>query len=264
MGFDWGGASSGAAGGAMMGAKTGNPYVAAGGAVLGGLMGGFGKKKDKGGLQEIWPQWKFNPGAEAGYRSAWGNIQNQQEALSRGELPSYFQRYQQSARKAMADPLYRTYFGSGGSQGAGVLNRNFEAASLAGANPKAATRAMSKGLYDYSNQVQQIDQTMNEMGFNWMNSAMDNAKWAGSPGNAGEWQTPTYLDTRQPGSDPGGQLLDMGIGSGGIGSLSGLFKGGGAKGGVGSAVNSMGINAGMSRAGSNGGWGNINVPPQYR
>ena len=227
MGFMAGEGMAGAAGGAMMGAPLG-PIGMGVGAIAGGLLGGFGSKKAKGGLEAIWPQWKFNPGAEAGYRAGWGNIQNQQEALSRGELPSYFQRYAQGARKSMADPLYRTYFGSGGSQGPGMLNRQFEAASMAGANPKAATRAMSKGLYDYANQVQQIDFTMNQLGYDQMNNAMENSFRAADPRMAGEWQTPTYLDTRTPGTQVGSQLLGMGIGMMGEGGLKGLF-GGGAK-----------------------------------
>lgn len=216
-------------------------------------------------IKEFKPQWYQNPGSTGAYNAAWGNMQNQQEALSRGELPSYFQRYKQSARKALSDPLARTYFGDNGSGGSGVLNRNFEAASIAGAGPKAAVAGMRKGLNDYAMQSQQIDMMLEQLGYDQFTKAQD----ASMPitQNSGSWQRSEYLPiTTQPtegflSKAAGLAMMAAGAGFGGAGGMAGA--------GAGSSMmmppalmgnnSAAGFGAGMGRMN----FGNVRVPPAY-
>lgn len=264
MAFNLSGAGQGAAGGAMMG-STIMPGIGTGiGALAGGLLGAFGGGSKKGGteIREFRPQWYQNPGSQGAYNSAWGNLQNQQEALSRGELPSYFQRYKQAARKQLSDPLARTYFGDNGSMGQGVLSRNFEAASQSGAGPKAAVAGMRKGLNDYAMQSQQIDFMLEQLGYDQFTRAQDQSMPITQ--NSGSWKMSEYLPiTTAPQQGVGSQLLGMGMQGGGISSLAGIFGGGGDSGEM--IPSFMGNNsaAGFDFGMGKLNYGNVRVPPQY-
>lgn len=166
------------------------------GLIAGGLLSGLGgaassMSSKPGGFQMVEPKWYQNPGSEGSYKSAWGNIQNQQEALSRGELPSYYQKYRKVASKNLQDNARRLYFGSPGDRGQSAMGNAYNMAAMGGWNPRALKSQLNKVMGDYQNNVNQIEYNLATMDQEQFNRAQDSSQWVAS--NSGSWQKPDMM-----------------------------------------------------------------------
>jgi hypothetical protein len=105
-----------------------------------------------------------------------------------------------------------------------MIQRSMEAASISGAGPRGAVNAARKSMADYQTRMGQIDDTIQMLGYNTMQS--ENSRLQDLiTSRSGQFMTPQTTMVSTPGSNPGGALLGMGAANGGF--SAGAFGGAG-------------------------------------
>lgn len=225
MAFSGKGAMSGAAGGAMLGAKTGNPYVAAGGAVVGGLMGAFGGEEGTAPVRhQDWlqnPQYDWTEGLLKDQAGFYGD---ELSRIRRGEAPAYWDSLEGSIRNQQQGDLDLRYFGREGERGGSIMDIMQSAGAQGGIGMRGTNANVTKGLRDFSRERQTIENYITQLRAGEMQNAYNTIPGginALSQGPEGEWDNWTEMGTA--GTDPGGDLLGMGMqfGSFGLGGGGG-------------------------------------------
>lgn len=222
--FDFGGAAGGAMGGAQMGSMFG-PIGTGVGAVAGGLLGAFGKKKGKDAqVMQVMPQWMTQPGFEGATKTMAAYTNEGMQRLQAGQAPQWAEGLIGTQRNQAMDALRQGYWGGGGSQGPGQIQRSMEAASIAGAGPKAATAAARKSMWDYMQQSKQVEDQLSNMRYQAMAQEAQNLPTFIA--NRTQLGTPQLMNIPgQAASNPYASLLgNADVMKGGMGALSSMFK----------------------------------------
>lgn len=173
MAYNFAQGGSGALSGALSGAAMGSVVPGIGTALgaigggLAGLLGGFGGGE---GMQQGYdivemPQYSFT---EPMLRQTSDYLSDAMSRLGRGEYPSYYENALPTLRKAMADPLYQTYYGRPGER-SGLVQQAMQVGAMTGLGPKSTNVQASKQMQNYATQEQQIDQYLTQIGVDVMN-----------------------------------------------------------------------------------------------
>jgi len=236
MAFSGSGAGSGAAGGAMMGAQVGGPWGAAIGGVAGGLMGGFGGKE--GTPAKRVNQWLEDPSyswTEPLREDQAGFYGDELSRIREGRAPSYWDSLEGSIRDQQQGDLQQRYFGREGERGGSIMDTMMSAGAQTGIGPRGTQANVTKGLKDYSKERQTIENYITQLraqemqnAYNTIPTGINNL----ASGPEGMWDNYTMPGTA--GTNPGGDLLQAGIGSlGSLPSIGGANRTGYAVPGIG-------------------------------
>ena len=226
MGFSGSGMGQGAAGGAMMGAQTGNPYAAAGGAVIGGLMGAFGD--NEGTPAQRVNSWLENP--QYGWTQPLlekqaGFYGSELDRIQSGQAPAYWSGLETSIRNQQQGDLNQNYFGREGERGAGTqLGMAQAQGAMLGTGPRGAQANITSTLKDYNQERSRIEDYITQLRSQSMENAYNTIPQGINNldrGPQGQWDNYTIPGTA--GSSLGGDLMSQGLSSGGLGDLGGMM-----------------------------------------
>ena len=215
MAFSGSGGASGAAGGAMMGAQVGGPWGAAIGGAAGGLMGMFGGSE--GTEAQRVNQWLEDPSYSwtEGLREDQAGFYGDELARIReGRAPSYWDSLEGSIRDQQQSDLGDRYFGQEGNRGGSIMDSMMSMGAQTGIGPRGTSANVTKGLKDFSRERQSIENYISQMRAGEMQNAYNTIPGginSLASGPEGQWDS--YTIPGQAGTNPGGDLLQAGIGS---------------------------------------------------
>lgn len=177
MTINWGGAGTGAVGGATMGSRLGPWGAVAGGGLgaLAGLFGGEGKEAQPGGYQWLQQPEYQNVGTNMG--TIWDYLGRGIQALQEGKPPTWFQQWAPLEEYQRKNKLTGTYYGKGAGAaggnlfGPGILATQQATDIAAGRRGAGAGSNYAKQLQMYGQGMTDIDNYLSQLGATAMQGA---------------------------------------------------------------------------------------------